>query len=67
MMFHTCESQLGGYCRGCDSDMRPLDPTERAALESFQRTMQEEVIPQVVEDIAERERLAQESRKRFIT
>ncbi len=45
---------------------RPLTTYEREVFDDFVRTMREEVIPQVVEDIAERERLAQESRKRLL-
>ena len=45
---------------------RPLTPAERKILDGFIQTMREEVIPQVVEDIYERERLAKESRKQLI-
>jgi hypothetical protein len=46
--------------------VRPLTPEESAVLEEFCRTMRDEVIPAVTEDIMEREVLAIESRARLL-
>lgn len=47
--------------------LRPLTPSEQTALAEFQRSMREEVIPLIVQDIYEREILAQVSRRRLLT
>jgi hypothetical protein len=46
--------------------LRPLTESERAALDEFCRTMREEVVPQIAEDVLEREILAFESRTRLL-
>lgn len=46
--------------------IRPLTQFERAALDDFCRTMREEIVPGVAEDVLEREVLAVESRARIL-
>jgi hypothetical protein len=48
------------------SGIRPLTQPERAALDDFCRAMREEVVPQIAEDVLEREVLAVESRARVL-
>jgi len=46
--------------------LRPLTAEEKAALDEFCRTMREEVVPQVSDEVLEREVLAIESRARLL-
>ncbi len=46
--------------------IRPLTAAERAALDEFCREMRDVVVPQVAEDVLEREVLAIESRARLL-
>ena len=47
-------------------DIPGLEPVDPKLLEEFERAMKEEVIPNIVETVARREQLANESRRWFI-
>lgn len=52
----------------CEREMTPAEIKEHAVriVGEFGRTMETEVVPQIIEAVKERERLAHESRQRFL-
>ena len=47
--------------------LRPLTQEELRAVAEFERTMREETIPRIVQDVQERELRAQESRRWLVS
>jgi hypothetical protein len=58
--------QLVGDGQTVDIDTAPLTPAQTAALREFERTMRDEVIPEVERVLRMRARRAQESRQWII-
>jgi len=58
--------QLVGDGQTVDIETIPLTPAQTAALWEFERTMRDEVIPEIERVLRRRARLAQESRQWII-
>jgi hypothetical protein len=58
--------QLVGDGQTVDIETVPLTPAQTAALREFERTMRDEVIPEIERVLRRRARLAQESGKWII-
>jgi hypothetical protein len=58
--------QLVGDGQTVDIDTVPLTPAQTIVLQEFERTMKDEVIPEIERVLRRRARLAQESRRWII-